>query len=316
MELNRRRLLAAIGSSVALSGCIGDDAEPTDTPTDAMGGGATPTPTEAMGGGETPTESPTPTESSQGATVQVRDHPEHGEILVDDQGMTVYMFDSDTNGAGESTCSGDCASAWPAVTVSGDPTGGEGVTADLTTFERDDGEMQVAAAGWPLYYFVQDEEPGDANGQGIQDVWWVLRPDGTPVKPNSTATPSSSATVETRDHPEHGQILVDADGMSLYMFDNDTEGAGESSCAGGCAENWPPLTVDEEPKAGSGVTASLSTFERDDGKMQVAAGGWPLYYFVQDEEPGDTNGQGVQDVWWVLDPGGNPIKGNNMGSGY
>ncbi|WP_137285568.1 plastocyanin [Halorussus salinisoli] len=116
------------------------------------------------------------------ATVQVREHSEHGSILVGPDEMTLYMFDNDTQGAGESSCSGSCAEAWPALTVEGEPTAGEQVEAELTTFEREDGSTQVAANGWPLYYFARDEEPGDANGQGVNDAWWVLGSDGTPIK--------------------------------------------------------------------------------------------------------------------------------------
>ena len=35
--------------------------------------------------------------------------------------------------------------------------------------------------------------------------------------------------------------------------------------------------------------------------------GWPLYYFSGDAAPGDTNGQGVQGIWWVLAPDGTKI---------
>ena len=107
--------------------------------------------------------------------------------------MTLYMFDSDTNGEAASTCYDSCADAWPPLTVEGDPTAGDAVTAELDTFEREGGARQVAAGGWPLYYFASDEEPGDANGQGVNDVWWVLRPDGTPVKPESTGTTSGGS---------------------------------------------------------------------------------------------------------------------------
>jgi len=128
------------------------------------------------------------------ATVGVRDHPELGETLVGPDGRTLYMFDRDTQGDGASSCSGDCAGAWPPLTVDGEPTASEGVGADLTTFEREDGSTQVAAAGWPLYYFADDEEPGDANGQGAGDVWWVLSPDGTPKRPEPTPTRSPTST--------------------------------------------------------------------------------------------------------------------------
>jgi plastocyanin len=135
----------------------------------------------------------TPT-SESGATVRVRDHPDLGEILVGPDGRTLYMFDRDARGDGSSSCSGDCAGAWPPLTVEEEPTAGDGVTADLTTFEREDGTTQVAAAGWPLYYFADDGEPGEANGQGAGGVWWVLGPGGTPKRPEATSTPTASPT--------------------------------------------------------------------------------------------------------------------------
>ena len=123
-----------------------------------------------------------------------------------------------------------------------------------------------------------------------------------------TPTSGSSATVRVRSHPDLGEILVGPDGRTLYMFDRDTRGEGASACSGGCLEAWPPLTVDGEPAAGGGVTAELTTFEREGGETQVAAGGWPLYYYADDEEPGDTNGQGAGGVWWVLGPDGVPER--------
>lgn len=56
------------------------------------------------------------------------------------------------------------------------------VAADLSTFDRAGGETQVAANGWPLYHLPGDDEPGDANGQGANDAWWVLGPDGEPKR--------------------------------------------------------------------------------------------------------------------------------------
>lgn len=105
-----------------------------------------------------------------------------------------------------------------------------------------------------------------------------------------------------------GQILVDANGMTLYMFDNDDPGT--SNCYDGCARRWPPLLVDAgaQPTAGAGVSATLGVTERTDGTFQVTANDWPLYYWFEDTQPGDVLGQAVGDVWWVLGPDGSIIR--------
>lgn len=102
-----------------------------------------------------------------------------------------------------------------------------------------------------------------------------------------------------------GSILVDGAGMTLYMFTNDSPDT--SACEGGCLENWPPLLG--EPTAGAGVDeALLGSFEREDGRVQATYNHWPLYYWVGDTAPGDTSGQDVQGVWFVLGPDGEPIR--------
>ncbi|MGD0751228.1 MAG: hypothetical protein ABSA23_07450 [Anaerolineales bacterium] len=59
------------------------------------------------------------------------------------------------------------------------------------------------------------------------------------------------------------------------------------------------------PTAGTGVTASmLGTTKRTDGTTQVTYNGWPLYYWVNDKVAGDTTGENVQNVWFVITPGG------------
>lgn len=106
-----------------------------------------------------------------------------------------------------------------------------------------------------------------------------------------------------------GEVLVGPEGMTLYMFDPDAQG--DSTCYDQCATAWPPLTLDDgaEPAAGEGVDAALlGTTERTDGTTQVTYDGWPLYYWAQDAAPGDATGQAVNDVWWVLDASGEPIR--------
>ncbi|MCE7482745.1 hypothetical protein AB0301_09995 [Microbacterium profundi] len=154
-KIGRAAAMAAL-LTLALSGCAGGTSDPAAPPSDPGDGyGMT----------------------AEGAQLMVADH-ELGEIVVDAEGMTVYMFDSDTQGAGESTCEGQCATNWPAVTTDGDPVAGDGVTGELGTITGVDGATQVTLNGWPLYYFAGDSAAGDVAGQGVNDVWWVLSPAG------------------------------------------------------------------------------------------------------------------------------------------
>jgi predicted lipoprotein with Yx(FWY)xxD motif len=93
-----------------------------------------------------------------------------------------------------------------------------------------------------------------------------------------------------------GEVLVDAKGMTLYIFDKDT--GGKSACNGKCAENWPPLKADADGQP----QANYSIVTREDGTKQWAYKGRPLYTWVKDAKPGDTTGDGVRNVWHVAKP--------------
>jgi predicted lipoprotein with Yx(FWY)xxD motif len=91
-----------------------------------------------------------------------------------------------------------------------------------------------------------------------------------------------------------GDMMVDHKGMTLYTFDKDT--GGKSVCTGECAKNWPPL----EAKAGDKAEGKWTIIKRDDGMMQWAYNGKPLYYFMKDKAPGDMTGDKMKDVWHVV----------------
>jgi predicted lipoprotein with Yx(FWY)xxD motif len=114
-----------------------------------------------------------------------------GQILVAKNGMTLYVFASDTNG--KSTCSGPCASFWPPYT--GTPKAGSGLDASLLgATKRADGSMQVTYDGHPLYTYSGDTSPGATNGQGQNTfgaLWWAVAPSGKVV---TTAAQQSSST--------------------------------------------------------------------------------------------------------------------------
>lgn len=115
------------------------------------------------------------------ATVNVGTNAKFGSILTDAKGMTLYFFLNDTSTT--STCSGGCIATWPALLTNGAPVAGSGVDGTkLGTTTRADGSMQVTYNGHPLYYFAKDKAAGDANGQGIKSVWYVVSPTGDAIK--------------------------------------------------------------------------------------------------------------------------------------
>jgi predicted lipoprotein with Yx(FWY)xxD motif/cytochrome c5 len=312
-----------------------------------------------------------------GVTVQVAEHETFGSYLTDQEGNSLYLYLPDRladEGEGFipedevalSTCYDECAENWPPYLlrpaddnpvqgeVAGDPIAGEGTQADLldevTREDTLEGWTHVTYRGWPLYYFVGDEQPGDANGQGLNDVWYLVSPMGEPVgaeqgdgqqegvagnegeaagehqqlevqtggamtggahAPTGGAggvqsTEGSAATVQVDESESFGQYLVDADGMSLYMYQNDSEN--NSACNEECVQNWPPLTVEGEATAGEGVDSKLlSTFERSDNTVQAAYNGLPLYRYVRDTAPGDTLGQNLGRVFFLVSPTGESI---------
>jgi predicted lipoprotein with Yx(FWY)xxD motif len=119
----------------------------------------------------------------------------------------------------------------------------------------------------------------------------------------TTAAAADGATVAVADS-SLGKILVDGDGMTLYMFKPDT--VEESKCVDTCAQIWPALTG--TAIAGDGADESkLATAPRADGAMQVTYNGHRLYLYSGDKAAGDTTGQDVGDVWYVVGPDGEPI---------
>ncbi len=94
-----------------------------------------------------------------------------------------------------------------------------------------------------------------------------------------------------------GKVLTDAKGMTLYTFDKDK--GGKSACNGPCATNWPPLMATTGEKGGKGY----SQIKRNDGKMQWAYKGKPLYAWSKDQKPGDITGDGfLNGAWHIAKP--------------
>lgn len=128
----------------------------------------------------------------------------------------------------------------------------------------------------------------------------------TTTAPTTDTTEAVAAVVQTG-QTDLGEVLTDAEGLTLYGFTNDTDGV--PTCEAGCAETWPPLIVDSADLPAGLDPNVFSVAERPDGTFQLVAGVWPLYLFSGDAAAGDANGQGLNDVWFVVTPSGELIQG-------
>ena len=168
-------LLALAATLGAVAACSGAEEDP-GTATETADTTEEPSPTDDTG-----------TATDMGAAVLTTADSELGEIVVDAEGMTVYYFATDVAGSGESTCEDDCLTAWPPVHADSEDPQVEGVTAEVGTITGNDGELQVTVDGRPVYLYQGDTAPGDVTGQGVNDVWWAVAPDGSEITEGSAA---------------------------------------------------------------------------------------------------------------------------------
>ena len=144
-----------------------------------------------------------------------------GTVLVDETGRTLYIFTVDDGDV--SACYDDCEANWPVVAAGADAGDLEVITGSTT---RNDDSEQLTINGRPVYLFAVDSGPGDVNGQGVFDVWYVLDADGEPV---DGAVSSADTSL--------GTGLVDQTGRTLYFFTVDDGDV--SACYDDCEANWP-----------------------------------------------------------------------------
>lgn len=171
-------VLSACGSSSPAASTTTTRAAPPTTAAPSAttsSAGSLPTSTTAPG-------TPTPVYEVRTGTV-----PGLGKVLVDGQGFTLYIFEPDKQ-SGKSTCYGNCAQGWPPLLLPSGvtaPVSGPGVDASLLgVTARTDGTTEVTYNKWPLYLWVNDSSPGQATGQGLNNLgglWYVIAPDGHPV---------------------------------------------------------------------------------------------------------------------------------------
>jgi len=233
----------------------------------------------------------------QANTVQLAANATFGNILTDTNGMSLYFFSQDSKET--SVCNGPCRNAWP-IFYEADLTLDTGLEAsDFGVITRSDGDKQTTYKGWPLYYFNQDNAPGDTNGDKVGDNWYIAKPDyslmyaqaqligkdanGNNQNFKSDYTPGEALTF----------YMTSAKGRTIYIFTRDTKNTNNYTNEDFSNDaTWPIFNID--------IDKLPSILNPDDfgtidifGRQQLTYKGWPLYYFGGDINRGDNFGINV-----------------------
>ena len=186
-------VLALAGASLLLAACGSSGKTSIKAPTAAA----------------SPTTVAPPTTGSQASqasiTVKAASIAGLGTVLVNGDGRTLYVLDSEKDGKITCTATGDCTKYWPAAALPAGTTrgiAGSGTQASLLgTAMSPAGYLQLTYAGWPLYTYSGDTRPGQATGQGFKDsfgVWWVLSATGSPIKTGASPATTTAPVPATR----------------------------------------------------------------------------------------------------------------------
>lgn len=233
---------------------------------------------------------------AQSATLMVATDARLGGHLVDGNGRSLYYFAKDVPAGGAqaavSNCNADCLPVWPIFHA--DRVVAQGIdAADVGELTRSDGSKQTSYKGFPLYYYVGDTAAGDAKGEGLNGLWYVVH------------EPAYSIALLSKAN-EAARYLTDGAGRALYSFARDAAGTSTAppvtACTSAqCMASWPIFLTGQVTVPSGLVAADFTVYTRTDGLQQSAYQGHPLYFFAGDTAPGETNGRGIPD-WQTIDP--------------
>lgn len=228
------------------------------------------------------------TEEPTEATVQLTESETLGTTITDAEGYALYFFSKDTKDT--SLCTEECLDT-SSLFHTDSLVVEDGLDSnDFNTITRTDGNLQTTYKGWPLYYSSADSIPGDINGEN--DTWFVAKPNYTLMyaKAQLIGEDENMYTSNYTLGEEETSYIVDSNGMSLYTYSNDNYNTNTFTEADFSNNDiWPiaEITLDAIPSA-----LNIEDFDTIDvnGRTQLTYKGWPLYYFGQDENRGDTKG--------------------------
>lgn len=173
-------LALIVAVALAVAGCGGGSDNGGDGESAANTGGGYGAEGGGRYGGSEKGASAASPEETGAAVVSLGQAGDLGMVLVDSEGHTLYDFHKDKSGV--PACYGACAQNWPPLATGGAPQAGNGASSGkLGTVERKDGSTQVTYAGHPLYTFVEDKKPGEANGNDVSAFgaqWYALKGSG------------------------------------------------------------------------------------------------------------------------------------------
>lgn len=242
-----------------------------------------------------------------GSMIKLSDDATLGEVLTDANGVTLYVFSKDV--AGASTCLEGCLDSWPIFYASEAEIGTGLESADFGTITHPNGASQTTYKGWPLYYYApagdgEIEVAGSTTGEAVGNVWFVAKPNYT-IMYASAQLVGGDGKNYTADYTE-GEgatpYFVNAQGRALYIFASDAKDTNNYTASDfSNDEVWPVYTKDIEAVSSIIDASDFGTIDVF-GKSQVTYKGWPLYYYGQDTERGDTKGVSVPSpgVWPIV----------------
>ena len=216
------------------------------------------------------------------ASVQVAENATFGKYMTDSRGNTLYFFSRDAKDV--SNCTGGCLDNWP-IFYDENLRVGEGLSeSDFGVIDRGNGVMQTTYKGWPLYYFVNDTQAGQINGDGRVNAWFVAKPDYTIMLVNNQLTGNDGVNYKG-DYTPGDEVIpyfTDAYGRTLYTWSRDFNNTNKFTRPDFSNNGiWP---VYEETMAVVPSILEDSEFSviNVHGRNQLTYRGWPLYYFGAD----------------------------------
>tara|TARA_R110001632_G_scaffold231685_1_gene370716 strand:+ start:7551 stop:8411 length:861 start_codon:yes stop_codon:yes gene_type:complete len=229
-----------------------------------------------------------------------------GTVLVDGNGNSLYFFAKDTKET--SQCIDGCLDTWPVFYDVNIQVGTGLDINDFNTITRVDGTKQTTYKNWPLYYFVNDSNAGETNGDGVGGVWFIAKPDYSIMYANAQLTGNDGNNYLGDYTIGDGatNYIVSVAGRTMYTFTNDQNNRNNFTASDFSNNSaWPivEITLDQIPSTlDSSDFGTITVF----GRTQLTYKGWPLYYFGQDTERGDNKGVSVPN------PGVWPIANRNI----